>query len=191
MTVTRAYTRALHYFREDLGKIILTLFLIGTSTVLGLLQPFPMAIFVDSILKGSHQDHWIHRAFFRMAPVESLGGQIIVLAGLTLLLRVVQELLSMWQTLVKINIGYNGLVRVRCDLFRKLQELSLSYHRSRPQGDAIYRLSYDTTGFQGAVNTVTGILVNVVTLITMAAIMFTMNWKLALAAMSVAPLLLL
>ena len=30
------------------------------------------------------------------------------------------------------------------DLFQKLRALSLAYHRSQPQGDAIYRLSYDT-----------------------------------------------
>ena len=188
MTVTQAYTRAVRYFREDLGKIVLSLCLIGTMTLLGLLQPFPLAILIDSVLKEENKKHFIHRIFFGIAPDHPLG-QILTLAAITLGLHLAQALLSMWQTLLKIRIGYNGLVRVRCDLFRKLQELSLSYHRSKPQGDAIYRLSYDTSSFQGAVNTVTGILVNVVTLITMAAIMLTMNWRLALVAMSVAPLL--
>ncbi len=192
MTVTQSYTRAIRYFREDAGKIVLSLVLIGTMTLLGLLQPFPLAILIDSVLdpEVGTQRYWVHELFFRFAPDEKLG-QIISLAAITLGLHLAQALLSMWQTLLKIRIGYNGLVRVRCDLFRKLQELSLSYHRSKPQGDAIYRLSYDTTGFQGAVNTVTGILVNVATLITMAVIMFTMNWQLALVALSVAPLLML
>ena len=46
------------------------------------------------------------------------------------------------------QINYNGLMRVRCDLFRKLQALTWPIHRTQPQGDAIYRLSSDTYGFQ-------------------------------------------
>ena len=39
-------------------------------------------------------------------------------------------------------------MRVRCDLYRKLQAMSLAYHRARPQGDTIYRLTSDTFGCQ-------------------------------------------
>ena len=39
-------------------------------------------------------------------------------------------------------------MRVRCELFKKLQSLNLAYHKSQPQGDAIYRVSSDTFGFQ-------------------------------------------
>ena len=43
--------------------------------------------------------------------------------------------------MISIRIGLNGMMRVRCDLFRKLQLLSIGYHRSQPQGDAIYRVA--------------------------------------------------
>ncbi len=194
MTLARSYSRALAYFREDLSKIVLSLTLIGVSTTLGLLQPFPWAILIGSILLKSGQDrskHWVHELFFRIAPEGNVVAQIILLASAALLLGVIQSLLNMAQTLLKINIGYNGLMRVRCDLFRKLQQLSLSYHRSKPQGDAIYRLSYDTAGFQNALNVITGLLINSITLVVMAWIMFSMNWKLALLALSIAPPLML
>ena len=40
----RTYLRSISYFRDDLGKIIVNFVLIGVSTVLGLLWPFPLAI---------------------------------------------------------------------------------------------------------------------------------------------------
>src|SRR5947209_8688477 len=119
----RLYLRAMAYFREDLSKIILSLLLIGLSTLLGLLQPWPLAILIDSVLAASHREHWVHRLFFRLVPSQSMLVQIISLAVATLLLRLFQELLQMFQTMVKIRVGYNGLMRVRCDLFRKLQAL--------------------------------------------------------------------
>jgi subfamily B ATP-binding cassette protein MsbA len=183
------YKRAISYFKPDTGKIILSLVLIGMSTVLGLLWPFPLAILIDSVLGSKQSDDWLYRLFFRLVPSGDKTTQIIALAGAMFALRMLSELLRFVQTLVNIRIGYNGLMRVRCDLFRKLQELSLAYHRSQPQGDAIYRLSYDTLGFQALLNVLVGILVNVVTLVAMAGIMLQMNGRLTLIALAVIPLL--
>ncbi len=69
--------------------------------------------------------------------------------------------------------------------------MSLGYHKSQPQGDAIYRLSYDTSGFQTILTVlVNSIVVSTVTLIFMTWIMLSMNWALTLITLSVAPLLL-
>jgi subfamily B ATP-binding cassette protein MsbA len=185
------YRRAIAYFRPDAGKILVSLALIGLSTVLGLLWPFPLAILIDSVLGAKSSDHWLYRMFFAIVPRHDATKQILALAAAMLALRLLSEILRFVQTLVNIRIGYNGLMRVRCDLFRKLQELSLAYHRSQPQGDAIYRLSYDTLGFQSVLNVLMGLLVNVITLVAMAWIMFGMNWRLTLISLAIIPLLLL
>jgi len=120
-----------------------------------------------------------------------MPGQIALLAVAMLLLRLGQEVLSMVQTLIGIRIGYEGLVKVRCDLFRKLQELQLAYHKSQPQGDAIYRLSYDCFGFQSILNLlVQTMLVSLLTLGLMLSVMFAMNGLLTLVALAVVPPLL-
>jgi subfamily B ATP-binding cassette protein MsbA len=107
-----------------------------------------------------------------------------------LALGLLQQILTMFQTLLGIRIGYGGLMRVRCDLFRKLQELSLAYHRSQPQGDAIYRLSWDTYGIQNVVQGfMQSVVVNSLTLIFMVSIMFSNNWRLTLVGLTVAPVL--
>ncbi len=186
----KLYLRAISYFREDIGKILASLALTATSVVSGVIWPLPMAILIDVVLGDSKVNYWPYLVFQRYAPAGKVQ-QIILLAGLMFAVRMTGELLRTAQTLLNIRIGYNGMMRVRCDLFRKLQELSLGYHKSQPQGDAIYRLSYDSLGFQGVLNVLQGILVNAVTLVAMAWIMLSMNWKLTLVSLSVVPLLIL
>ncbi len=184
----RFYLRSISYFKEDSGKIILSLAAITLMTVCGLLQPYPFAILIDRF-NGLHPTAGVSGFFLRLAP-SGMVGQIIALAVIVLVLRLMQELLSMGQTLLNIKIGYAGLMRVRCDLFKKLQELSLAYHKSQPQGDAIYRLSWDTSGFQTILNVlVQTIIVSSITLVIMVAIMLDINWRLTLVSLSVAPLL--
>ena len=185
------YRRTVSYFRDDWGKVAASFVLTGGSTVLGVLWPLPVAILIDVVLinqPGKTVDYWPYRVFQQYAPTDRVQ-QALLLAGLMFAVRISGELLRTVQTLVNIKLGYNGLMKVRCDLFRKLQLLSLSYHKSQPQGDAIYRLSYDTLGFQGVLNTLTGVLVNIVTLAAMAWIMLSMNWKLTLVSLGIMPFL--
>ncbi len=191
----RFYLRAISYFRDDLSLIVASLVLIALSTLAAVLQPFLPAILL-SMFMGPPSTNWVHRSFHSLtrslgiAPQDRMR-QIIVLAVLAVALRIMQELLAMAQRLLNTYIGYHGLLRVRCDLFRKLQQLSIGYHRSQPQGDAIYRLSYDTSGFQTILTVlINSIVVSSVTLIFMAWLMFQMNWQLTLITLSVAPLLL-
>lgn len=183
------YLRVLRYFREDLPWIILSLVLILLSSLAALLQPFPLAVLIDTVLQGKPSNQWISRMMVAFLPSGMLG-QVIALAVITLVLRIAQEVLNMAQSLVTIHIGYSGITRVRCDLFQKLQALSLAYHRSQPQGDAIYRLSTDTHAIQQIYSTiVTSIVVSVITLVIMTWIMLSMDWRMTLLALSIAPLL--
>jgi len=182
------YQRAISYFRDDLGKIILSLLFTLGFVILGVVGPIPMQILIDSVLTQKPGPQWFYRWFASIAPDDKFR-QVMILAGLMLFMNLASEVMRMFQTLLNIRIGYNGMMRVRCDLFRKLQALSLAYHKSQPQGDAIYRLSNDSTGFQTVLNVIVGILVNTVTLLTMAYFMFAMNWKLTLVSLAIVPLL--
>jgi subfamily B ATP-binding cassette protein MsbA len=193
----RFYLRAIAYFRQDLPLIVASLALIALSTLASLLQPLMFTILIDTILSKKPADFWVNRGFVRITHLFGISSgdalhQIVALAAMSLLLRVLQELLAMGQRLLAIHIGYNGLLRVRCDLFRKLQALSLGYHKSQPQGDAIYRLSYDAMGFQTILTVlINSVFVSSITLILMTWLMVRMNPVLALITLSVAPVLLI
>jgi ABC-type multidrug transport system fused ATPase/permease subunit len=187
MTLTRAHLRAWRYYREDRGKILLAAVLVGLTALASLAQPFPVAILGDMLLQHAPAT-WPDRMFLRFGPDGPIA-RVICLALLYIFFRVSSELIGLAQGFYKIRIGYNGQVRVRCDLYRQLQRLSVSFYRSHPQGDLIYRISSDTNGFITAFNVVFGLLVNSITLLFMFAIMVSMNWKMALVAVSITPLL--
>ncbi len=185
----RFLLRCLSYFRRDVPQILWSLLLIFLATLVSLLQPFPLALLIDSVFVQRPSDAWQHRLLLALIP-SSKVGQIVGLAALTLVLTVVGGLLTMAQTMASVRVGYRGLTRVRCDLFRQLQRLSLAYHHSRPQGDAIYRLGTDTFAFQTLLNVFVGnLLVSSVMLGVMTWIMFSMNWRLAAISLAVVPLL--
>src|SRR5579862_515328 len=191
----RFYLRALTYFRDDLPLILASLAFIAFSTLAGLLQPFTVKILTDTVFASKPSPYWVNRVFVVIANkigASSPAQQVMIVACMAVGLRVIQEILGMGQRLLTQLIGYNGVLRVRCDLFRKLQSLSIGYHKSQPQGDAIYRLSYDAFGFQTIFNALTGnVLVSSVTLILMVALMIRMNVIMTLLTLSVAPLLLI
>jgi ABC-type multidrug transport system fused ATPase/permease subunit len=187
-TGARFYARVLSYFAPDWPFVLLTIGFILLSTLCALLQPIPLAVLIARFT-AKPSDHWTYRLFEAITPNDPVRA-ILTLAVATLALRVLQELFTAGKALANIRVGYSGLMRVRCALFDKLQVLSIAYHKTQPQGDAIYRMGTDVYGFQAILNAiVNSIVVSVVTLIGMAWIMFSMNWRLTLVALSVAPVL--
>lgn len=184
------YLRALHYYKGERGRIVLWLAMMIAMALSALLTAYPLKILLDNVFGGKAPEGPVTKAFYWIAP-SGVVGQVVLLSLLMLGLALTREVMQMFQTLIGIRVGYGGLMRVRCDLFRKLQELSLAYHKSQPQGDAIYRLSWDTYGVQNVVQGfLQTVLVNALTLIFMAWIMIANSWQLTIVSFAVAPLLL-
>lgn len=182
--------RCLAYFRPDLPRIVWSLVLTLLATLVGLLQPFAVKVLIDSVLGGKPASGWVDALFLSLLP-ESKFGQIVGLAAVGLAITVIAAVMVMFQTMASVKVGYYGLRHVRSDLFMHLQRLSLAYHRSRPQGDSLYRLSSDTYGFQTILNIIVGnVLVSIVMLLVMAWVMFTIQPVLALISLVAIPLLL-
>lgn len=182
------YLRALRYFRDDAPAIVGSLIIILLMNFLGVIWPVPMAIFF-SIMSGKQGDeNWLFR-LFDFIPRDNLSRTVVYYAIAMLVLRLLNEFLRTLQTQMSIGIGYRGRARVQADLFQKLQALSLKYHKSQPQGDGIYRLSYDTHGFHGVLNIFLGYIVNAGALVVMLITMLSLHWKLTLIALLVVPAL--
>jgi ATP-binding cassette, subfamily B, bacterial len=96
-------------------------------------------------------------------------------------------LIAMARRLLTPRIHYNGLLRVRGDLYRKLQGMHLDYHRSRPMSDSLFRLTTDTLGFQAVLTVMINLLVAAITLFVIIGLLMGRNGALTLIALSIAP----
>ena len=178
--------RAIRYFQDDLRLIFFLLSLTACSTALGLLQAWPLAVLVDSALGTPSTENWMHRLFLAPLPEDPIR-RIIGLGIMALLLRFAHELIAMARRLLTPRVHYNGLLRVRGDLYRKLQGMHLDYHRSRPMSDSLFRLTTDTLGFQAVLTVMINLLVAGITLLVIVGLLMGRNGALTLIALSIAP----
>src|SRR5581483_9884734 len=152
------------------------------------LQYWPLAVLIDSITNATTAASGMHRLFLAPLPNDPVM-RIVGLAGIALLLALLHEGLSVLRNLLTPRINYDGLLRARRDLYRKLQALHLDYHRSQPMGDSLYRLTTDTFGFQNVLSVVVSVVFAVASLIVIIAFLAARNGPLTLIALSVAPAL--
>ena len=183
------YSRALAYFRRDRGRVAVLLGLIALSIVLGLLQAWPTAVLLDVVLTPNPRHPSIfHRIFLAPLPDNRLA-QVIGVALIGMFLKVAQDTITTFRVMLNNRLKYNGVRRARAELFGKLNDLDQGYHRSRPQGDAIYRLSNDVFGFFGILDTFIAVSVAGITLAVMVWIMLWRNASITAFALSITPLM--
>jgi ATP-binding cassette, subfamily B, bacterial len=182
------HRRSMAYFTPDWPWIAVLVVLIALTVSVGILEAWPLAVLIDSVLTDQPKGDWIHALFLSVLP-DSKIGQIVGLVVIGMGLQLVGYFVWMARMMINYHLEYRGTTRVRYDLFHKLQHLGMTYHKSRPQGDAIYRLSTDAFGPWGIMDVVIGTSVAAVTLTVMTAIMLSRNVPLTLAAFTVAPLM--
>jgi subfamily B ATP-binding cassette protein MsbA len=181
------YGRVLSYFRPDWLRVLFLVGLISLSVCVALLEAWPLAILIDTVLAETPSADSIHSAFLYVLP-ESRPGQIVGLVIIGAALQIIGYTVWMGRMVVNAQLKCRGTARVRLDLFNKLQRLGLTYHKRRPQGDAMFRLAADVTGPWGIMELAVGTAVAAITLIVLTAILLSRSEALTFAAFAVAPL---
>ncbi len=153
------------------------------------LRPWPLKIVVDYVLAGRHSrvpfmGHWLE---------SHSPDRMHVLYGAcaaTLLIALSTGILTYFFTRTMGDIGQRFGFQLRCRMFAHIQRLSLRFHDRQRIGDLTTRFTADINAIQDVVANGSILLFsNACLLAAMLALMFWLNWRFALAALSVAPLL--
>jgi ATP-binding cassette subfamily B protein len=160
--------------------------------VADLLEPWPLKIVLDSVLpsrpkKASLEHGWLNHWIATIAGTDKLA--ILKFAALAMLAIAVLGALCSWaEKYLTTSIGQWVMHDLRRTLYSHMQRLSLAYHDHKQTGDLISRVTSDIDAIQSFVASgLLGGLVNVVTLVGMVSVMFYINWRFTLIALSVAP----
>jgi len=159
------------------------------DAALTVMRPWPLKVVIDRVL--SHKASrvpFLHSWLDSSAhtPMQILWGA----CAATFLIALGTGVFTYFFTRTLGNIGQRFAFDLRCHLFAHLQRLSLRFHDRQPLGDLITRLTSDTTAIQDVL--ASGVIIlgsNGCLLLGMVTIMLWLNWRFALAALSVAPLL--
>ena len=84
------------------------------------------------------------------------------------------------------------LLTIREELYTHIQTLSFQFFDSRPTGKILARIIGDVNSLKEVLsNSVTTLIPDFITILSVVGIMFVKNWKLAAAALSSLPLMIL
>lgn len=166
--------RLFKYLKPYNKKVCFVLILMTLVMACSLLNPYLLKIAVDNFIDS-----------------KNIKGLLIVGAGMILL-----NLFSMSASRKRIGIMAkitNGiLLTIRQELYSHIQKLSFAFFDSRPAGKILARVVGDVNSLQQLfTNSITSFIPEVLTLVCVTFIMFGMNFKLALSAIGILPLLML
>src|SRR6266853_390307 len=151
-----------------------------------LLEPWPLKIVFDRVINKMRGAHGYKVSFLDIfEPITLLA----IMASLTVMLTAFRALAGYWTTIGFAKIGNRVLSRVRSQLYRHVQYLSLSFHTKARTGDLVVRVVSDVGLLQDVVVTaLLPMLAKALILVGMVALMFWLNWRLTLVALAVFPL---
>lgn len=173
--------------RQHKKAMAIGLFAVLGEGAAGLLSPWPLKIVFDYVGKpdkahGKLQD--LLQANF------SPQGILQLVAVAVIAIAVLGGLCSYAQKYVTTSVGQWVTHDLRRTLYAHIQRLSLAYHTQKQTGDLISRMTSDIDAVQSfMVSSVLDLAIGTVTLIGMVSVMFYLNWRFTLIALSIAPVL--
>jgi ATP-binding cassette subfamily B protein len=158
------------------------------QAIASLAEPWPIKVVVDYVLQSKSIPGWLNPL---VAPFgEDKLAILRFAAGAALLVAVFDAICSYTEKVLTTSVGQWIMHELRRTLYSHIQRLSLSYHDQKRTGDLISRATGDIDAVQTFITS--GLLstfVNVLTLVGMIGVMFYLDWRFTLVALSVAPIL--
>jgi ATP-binding cassette subfamily B protein/subfamily B ATP-binding cassette protein MsbA len=152
------------------------------EVVTALLAPWPLKFVIDRVLL-THQHHGSAHVRLVLGPEQwvLLG----VITAVAILIAVADALLTYYDSQLSEVASQKAVFELRKAVFAHLQRLSVAYHHSAETrlGDLLSRLSGDIGALQDlAADGVSNAVTNGLTLLSMAVVLFWLDWQMAVAA---------
>jgi subfamily B ATP-binding cassette protein MsbA len=157
------------------------------ETFSDVLEPWPIKIVIDNILQSKKLPGWLGgfvSTTFGQNKLAILNFAVAAVAGIAVIGAISSYLEKYLTTSVSQWVTHD----LRRTLYNHIQRLSLAEYDKTQTGDLISRVTSDINAVQDFINSaLLGIIVNVLTLVGMAGVMFYINWRFTLIALSIAP----
>jgi subfamily B ATP-binding cassette protein MsbA len=173
-----------HFKSLSLGVLV-----VAGGSVADLLQPWPLKVIIDTVLKARVTKGWLNDVVVGLAGNDPLA--ILRLAALAVLaIAALGASCSYAEKSLTTTIGQKVLHEMRRTLYAQIQRLSLAYRDRQQTGDLISRVTGDIDSVQSFLASgLLSTLVSLLTLFGMIGVMFYIDWQFTLIALSIVPLL--
>jgi ATP-binding cassette subfamily B protein len=169
---SRLMRRIVAYLRPYKAKVVTALLLIFATGAVELAGPYLTRLAIDDAIVPSRPE--------ALPPIVGLFiGALLLGSGLRYAHNFIMQ-----------DIGQNVMYDIRMQIFSHLQHQSLSYFDRNPVGRLISRLTNDVDALNELLSSgVVTIVGDLVTLVGVVAVMFWMDWRLALVSLVVLPII--
>jgi len=159
------------------------------ETLTDLLQPWPLKIVIDYVVGSKQMPPWLAHWFDSTVGTDKLV--VLNVAAVSVFLIAVAGAVSSYvQSVTMTSIGQWVMHDLRSTLYNHIQRLSLSFHDQSQTGDLITRVTSDIDTVQGFItSSLMDTILDTLTLAGMLVLMFYIDWRFTLIALSVAPIL--
>jgi ATP-binding cassette, subfamily B, bacterial len=177
--------------RAHWGTLGVALIAVTGVAIADLLEPWPLKIVFDYLLHSKPMPDWLSRA---VATVLGQGNlALLEFAAIAVVaIALVGAISSYAEKYYTTSVGQWVAHDLRRTLYFHVQRLSLAYHDEKSTGDLISRVTSDIDAIQTFITSAfLDTLINLLTLAGMIGVMFYLNPKFTLIALSVTPALFL
>jgi subfamily B ATP-binding cassette protein MsbA len=175
--------------RPHLGTLALGLIAITGESIANLLEPWPLKIVLDDVLRSRQSNAWAMRIVHHAVGTDKLAMLKFACVAV-LAIAIFDAICTFGEKYLTTSVGQWVSYDLRLTIYAHIQKLSLAFHDQKRTGDLISRVTSDIDAIQSFImNGVLGVIINVMTLGGMIAVMFYLNWRFTLIALSVVPVL--
>ena len=170
-----AISRLLAYIGRSKMKILLALACVLGSSLTNLGGSYVLRPIINNLVDADRSAE---------EKVNNLVLGILIMAGIYL----IGVICTYLQHRIMIGVSQNALVRIREDLFGKIQKLPVKYHDTHTHGEIMSRFTNDLDSVGEMLNnTLSQVFSGIVTLIGTVVLMFVTNWILAVVIVVTVP----
>jgi len=178
-----------HLLRPHRAMLAIAFIAVLGETVTDLLEPWPLKIVFDYVFGTKKMPSWMARMLGSTFSVDKVG--ILHFAVLSVIVIAVIGAVSAYaEKYLTTSVGQWVMHDLRRILYHHIQRLSLAFHDHKPTGDLISTVTTDIEAIQDFISqALLGIVVSVLTLAGMLVVMFYLDWRFTLIALSITPIL--
>jgi ATP-binding cassette subfamily B protein len=177
--------------RPHWKALLVALAAVFGEAAMGILEPWPIKIVIDNLLQSKKLPHWLGGIVShlfgnnRLAILEFAVGCVAAIAIIDAISNYLEKSAT---TTVSQMVSHD----LRLTVYDHIQKLSLADHDEAQTGDLITRVTSDIEAVEDFITSaLLGVFVNSLTLLGMMAVMFYINWRFALIALSITPVLMI
>src|ERR1700681_170184 len=183
--------RITELLRPHWKALTIALLAVVAETFTDVLDPWPINIVVDNLVQSKKLPPWLGgfvSGMFGQNKLAILNFAVASVADIAVVAAVSSYLEGYMTTSVRNWVAHD----LRRTLYNHIQRLSLAEYDETRTGDLITRVTSDIEAVEDFIESaLLGILINALTLVGMIGVMFYINWRFTLIALSVAPVLFL